>query len=859
MFQSSRNATGLLRAGAHRKVITLLASGALSAGAAMAGTATFDLNSDPTASGQLQLFGNAAWVPDGGSGASTNANDGYLVVTAAAASQVSAIVFSDFDKGEVVQAFIFEGDFRIGNGTQNPADGFSVNYVRANDPVLTDVAGGGDPSKDANMWATGPNCEGNLPEEGTTTGISIGFDAWDSGAPGVGTAPCNIAPGSGITKDIIGIDIRVDGTLVAQFPTTTQNGSCTDPTSLQTGPYDGFNSFTNLCWAHLKVVLDTDRQLSVFWKGTEILSNYQTAYYPSAGQLVFAGRTGGSWQNQHLDNLKITTTPAAVALVGQASGQPAGFSVIITDSGNSVIDTTKPVTVSLDGTAVTPTSVTKNGAVTTVTYNGFPNLFVAGSTHALSVTAKDTNGNSITGTPSFVVPAYSTLPAGDEVTGVDTSKVGFKILPWQSGIEPNHPYWANEQLAGLHGANNANLASATDGGYIDFTGVLNFNITPASNGGGEAGNFTTNNGYADSLFPGIPGANGLNGDSALEVLTYLKFAAPGVYRMGVNSDDGFAVSEGKNPKDRLSLLLGQYDGGKGSSDVLFSIAVTNAGIYPVRLMWENGNGEAGNGANLEWFTVQDDGSKVLINDPSTTNTTGITAYYAGPALPAYVSQINPYIGEGGARPDQILVQVTDGSTALNSGSLSLKVDGSTAGSATVSKAGAVTTSKWLLTSLLAPGSHTATLAWSDNGSSPLTHSNSWSFSVMPYSLVLDSSLSVPASSVNKADLGFDLVVTQLDPDTVGGSANGLANQAESMNSLLAGLYFPWYGTNTADFLSSTGDNAPPHTRTTSSCGATRSTLILSPQLATLGSITRCQASRAYQHEVITSRHRSIAG
>ena len=125
----------------------------------------------------------------------------------------------------------------------------------------------------------------------------------------LGTAPCNVAPGSGITKDIIGIDIRVDGDSFRSSPRPPKTGLAPNPTSLQTGPYDGSNSFTNLCWAHLKVVLDTNRQLSVFWKGTEILSNYQTAYFPSAGQLVFAGRTGGSWQNQQLDNLKITTTP----------------------------------------------------------------------------------------------------------------------------------------------------------------------------------------------------------------------------------------------------------------------------------------------------------------------------------------------------------------------------------------------------------------------------------------------------------------------------------------------------------------------------------------------------------------------
>ncbi len=792
----------------HRKLFIALASGLLCTGAAVAGTATFDFNSDPTASGLLQLFGKATWQPDGGVTGATG--DGYLVVTDAAGSQSSTIVFADFDHGEVVQAFTFEADLRIGNGTQNPADGFSVNYVRAGDPVLVSAAGG-----TPTGFATGPNCEANLPEEGTQTGISIGFDAWNSGGPPAGTAPCNIAPGSGITGDIIAVDIRVDGTLVNQFPETTQNGSVTDPTSLQTGPYDGFNSFTNLGWAHLKVVMDTNQLLSVTWKGKLLLSNYQTAYFPSAGALVFAGRTGGSWQNQHVDNIKITTIPAALALVGQAVGTPDGFSATITDSGASVVDTTKPVTLKLDGTTVTATSVAKNGAVTTIKYIGYPTLLVSGSSHTISVAAKDTNGNNVTGSPTFVVPSYGTIPAGDAVTGVDTSKVGFKILPWQSGIEPNAVYWANEQLVGLHGANNANLTSATDGGYIDFTGVLNFNITPSSvTGGGEQGNFTTNNGWADSLFPGIPGANGLNGSSALEVLTYLQFAAPGVYHMGVNSDDGFAVTEGKNPKDRLSQVLGEYNGGKGSSDVLFYVAVTNAGTYPVRLMWENGNGEAGNGANLEWFTVQNDGSKVLINDPSVTNTTGIKAYYSVGALPAFTSQLNPIPGQAGVRPDHVLVQLTDASTVVNAGSIQLLLNGAATIAPTTSKAGSVTTVALpLSTSNLLPSgsSNELTLIWSDNGTPALTHSNSWSFTVMPYNVTLDASMSVPAASLDKTQPGFNLEITQVDPALVGDSGDGLGNTADENNALLAGLYFPWYGTNTVDLLSGSAYNAAAYT------------------------------------------------
>src|SRR5438552_8546005 len=288
---------------------------------ARAGSVVFDFNSDPSASGLLTLYGNANWISTGGAGAVTNASDGYLEITTSAAGQRGAIVFTDFDSGASIRAYTFDADVRIGYGTSSPADGFSINYVRTSDPVLTDIANAGNPASDGGIWATGPNCEANLPEEGTQTGISVGFDAWNSG----GNPPyCNEASQS-IGPDIIGIDVRVDGTLILQYPTPSLNGACNDPSSLQTGPRDGTGNPDILCWQHVKVVLDTNSLLSVYWKNTLILSNYPTSYFPSPGRLVFAGRTGGAWENHHVDNMVITTIPANVALVGPASGFPDGF------------------------------------------------------------------------------------------------------------------------------------------------------------------------------------------------------------------------------------------------------------------------------------------------------------------------------------------------------------------------------------------------------------------------------------------------------------------------------------------------------------------------------------------------------
>src|SRR5262249_13142126 len=146
-----------------------------------------------------------------------------------------------------------------------------------------------------------------------------------------------------------------------------------------------------LCWQHVKVVLDTNSLLSVYWKNTLLLSNYPTSYLPGPGRLVFGGRTGSYWENHHVDNMAITTIPAAVAVVGAASGFPDGFSLTINDSGSSVVDTNQPITAVLNGSSATPLSIIKTGGVTVVTYHGFPRLLTAGATNTVTVSGHDTN------------------------------------------------------------------------------------------------------------------------------------------------------------------------------------------------------------------------------------------------------------------------------------------------------------------------------------------------------------------------------------------------------------------------------------------------------------------------------------
>src|ERR1039458_5303326 len=151
-----------------RRWLGVIALGLLCAATAQASTTHIDFNSDPTALG-ITLSGSANWQADHGRSwdAATNGRDGFLDLTAAVNSLSGAVVFPDFDSGAFVQGFVFDCYVRIGNGTGTPADGFSINYARSPlpNPILYNSSTPG--NSDA--------------EEGTRTGVAVGFDAYNNG------------------------------------------------------------------------------------------------------------------------------------------------------------------------------------------------------------------------------------------------------------------------------------------------------------------------------------------------------------------------------------------------------------------------------------------------------------------------------------------------------------------------------------------------------------------------------------------------------------------------------------------------------------------------------------------------------
>ncbi len=718
-----------------------------------------------------------------GNGGDTSTN-GFLQLTPALDSRNLAVVFPDIDNGAPVKAFKLTMDVRAGNGDEHPADGFSVSYVREGDPALTNVVNNIDPGTGRGIvfgfaggddLATAQSPAGSgLPENGSKTGVAISFDAWQG----------NWLPDTSDNRDREGLTVRVDDKTLAQVGLTEWNGACANTNSLQTGAWlnDGGASYTHLEWCKLVVEKTADNKVYVTWKGRKILNGYQLATYSiHKGRLILAGRTGGNNQYVQFDNIQLETVPGIEPLLTSCTINPdlKGWTVKLDDYAPSLL--TSVTQVLWNGTDVTSAVTTnKVGGTTTITYNQAAYLPSA-SANEVKVTFKTSLDQTLQAIGTATVVNYVTIPAEDAVTGVDKTKPGFMVLPWQSGEQPNTTIYTLEQLLGYHGANEAAIKTPTA-----IAGPLNFNITPASAGGGDAGNFNNGNGYPDSLFPGIPGGNGLNGSTALKVTTYLEFAAPGAYQMIVNSDDGFLVTEGKNADDWFALKLGEYNGGKGSSDVSFTFVVAAAGIYPVRLVWENGNGEAGNGANLEWIAVKD-GVKYLVGDTSATNLSGVKAYYTGAVVPAYVQIVQPYAGSTGVWPTNCGGILMDAGTTVNGGSIKLYLNGAQAPSPVIVKSGAATTvmltantTNAASTALFKGGLNTAALVWSD--SAGVAHSNAWTFSVVNFATLPLNLWTAPGSGSNP---GYRMKVFQAANTNI---SNGWKNTIQMANQGLEGFY-----------------------------------------------------------------------
>jgi hypothetical protein len=801
-----------------KATIAILTTLLLGSASSRAGSATYDLNTDPGA--LIKFVGSAEWVSTGGVG-----DSGHIKLIDNT-GQSCAVLFPDFEPGFVVGAFTFECQIKCGDWYNNPpADGFSVNFANASDPIIGIIDGGENPGRGGRTdgWAGSQDLggnENNLPEEGTQTGIAIGFDTW-----GTGTAPVG---GSNGPQDVRGISVRVGGVLVHQeaMPNVLfaqDYDFVSDCTTLITGPFSCGPSPTNpnvgdpdcnggsppspgtlLKWVPLKVDVRADGTLNVFWKGCNILKDFKSTYGPAPGRIVFGASTGGAEQYTGIDDIKITTEPVANAIFTRvvANRFADGFVAEVNDSGQSVFDATSPgaaLVFKLDNQDITPTSITKTGGLTSLAYT-LPGgaVFESGSAHTVEVQGKDTAGTPITGgVKSFNAPTFNTIGAAQAVTGVDKSKRGFLVKPVQSyhGYDNNNDH-SERQIFGEAGRNVADLSqTGPDGnpirpdGYYVEPGVINYDANPA--GPGSNGNFTP-----DNAMPGQPSIvpdlkeNPIDND-ALEIITYIEFTKSGFYTMGVNSDDGFRTSVTRNPKDRFQIdavRLGEFNGGRGASDTQFTFRVADPGIYLFRTTWENGTG----GVNIEWFSVDETGTRHLLNDTANDPEAWPT-YYAGPvAKRAYIQKIRPGVRSSQAAPgvaaqgngvvigkpgDPLVVEIADADTKVVEGSVKLTVNGTdVTANSTIAKAGGVTTVTWSPPGGLALlTDYDCVLTYDEGGSPVVTRTQAWNTRI--YDEVMPSDLPANSFVIEAEDFDHDNGQAEAaanDPNYTGGAYAGLS-------------------------------------------------------------------------------------
>ncbi len=791
-------------------------------GSALAGTATFNFDTDPAQDPNFVTGSNVSWTDpatgeqldfyedrdfDGRGENGNPATGGYLAVTRSSNSQYSQILFPDFDAGLVVKAFSFDCDLRLGNATGNdgrPADGFSLNYARAGDPAV-DWLKNNPGSSDTSRYAIP-----SAPEGGTTTGLSICFDTWSG----------NTWP-SGET-DIEGIIVRVDNVTVVRYGMPLRNGSCEDVTSLQTGPYNAATGgdFKELCWAKLSVNLAENGELTVKYKGATLLDKAQTGYSASAGRILLAGRTGGANQNNHIDNLVITTIPADTAVIGSATGTPTGFSVTVSDSGPSVFDANAPGAIAvfkLNGNAITANRSSKTGSITTLYYDNPSSAIPAGSANTVSLTVKDTRGVTSAKDVTFTGVSYATLDPAWAAKGIDKTKPGFVLRTHQVSLVDDQGTARGSDAANngvsvaagermLHGDLGPNTADLTlytgPGGTYTETKVINYNAFVGNIGsfvddGSVPGNVpSTGDTTASGNLPGLPGSatrEGGNDDVTMEILTYVDFPKAGSYQMGFNSDDGFRMTAFANPLEQVnSPIVAQFDNGRGASDTQGWVYVATPGSYGFRVIWMQGGG----GANLEFFGINPDGVRALVNDSTTTGALKAYAVNTG-ALPAAVSFVDPPRGSG--RPHlagaPLVVEITDGSTAISN--IKFNLNGADV-TPTVTKNGKVSKATYSPAGVLPAGNNTLIVSFTDGTA---TYSGTHTFAVTG-GAAIPPSMALKAADVNKGNAGFLVKTWQLAIMNQGATGENAPGNSTLIGEAMVHNLFGW--PNTANLAAFTG-------------------------------------------------------
>lgn len=253
-------------------------------------------------------------------------------------------------------------------------------------------------------------------------------------------------------------------------------------------------------------------------------------------------------------------------------------------------------------------TVTKAGSVTSVKYTP-PAIWSPATTVTLSLIYND--GADRTNNWSFTTASYPVLTPSMKVTDANTRGFVWRVHQNEANQDANMQKVLNALsgalgLPNLADPNSQGPASAPGTPANPGNGMMTFNIPTVINVGQDTfGNFGSF--IPDEQMPGIPGLNFSTDGIAVEITTFITLPS-GLITMGVNSDDGFRTLAGF--LNHTPLILDQFDGGRSSTDSIFQFAAQEAGVYAFRTLYVEGGGNA----NLEWFIVKPDGTRVLVND-----------------------------------------------------------------------------------------------------------------------------------------------------------------------------------------------------------------------------------------------------
>jgi hypothetical protein len=201
----------------------------------------------------------------------------------------------------------------------------------------------------------------------------------------------------------------------------------------------------------------------------------------------------------------------------------------------------------------------------------------------------------------------------------------------------------------------------------------------------------------------------------------------GEINMEIDSDNSFRLYAGPNPADVFGrfVLAERNNGNHAAGPMTFSFLVSKAGIYPFRLIWENGTGTS----HLIWRSIDGSGNKVLVNDAAHG---GVQAYRAllGTVQP-YVTGVTPVpaIHQMEIANTRLNFVIADGTHPVDDNSVKLTLDGKNI-TPVVKRQGSLLTISdggTAFPGLQLPSDvHSATLTYKDS-TGAYTRTQSWTF------------------------------------------------------------------------------------------------------------------------------------